>query len=77
MTDKKRVRQNINTDTPFRCRECGSSERTAYLPERTRELAYPGIDENGQHFTHTVWRNTACTQCGQQRVDITRDNRPL
>jgi hypothetical protein len=56
-----------------RCRDCGSTERSEYINRREHECA--GVTPDGQPYTHTVWRDTTCTNCGQRRCDITRENR--
>lgn len=63
--------ETVSAD-PSRCRKCGSTERTGY--GHTREVAHGGVHE-GQAYTHVVWRRTSCTNCGQVRDDISRENR--
>ena len=55
-----------------RCR-CGSTERSEYT--NRREHAHAGIATDGKPYTHTVWRDTKCLNCGQRRCDIARENR--
>ncbi len=53
--------------------ECASTDREPYYATIEREI--PGVDENGQHYTHIIWRRTKCSKCGQSRTDISRENR--
>jgi hypothetical protein len=58
---------------PSRCPVCDSTERKPYTQTRTQE--YPGIDADGQAYTHILRRWTACAECGQARIDRTYENR--
>lgn len=50
-----------------RCAKCGSTERQPYRGE-PRVIAQGGVHQ-GQSYTHVVFRNTACAECGQHRCD--------
>lgn len=56
-----------------RCTKCGSTKRTKY--SNRREIPHGGVDADGKPFTHVVWRNTCCADCGQARVDRHLENR--
>jgi hypothetical protein len=58
---------------PSRCNACGSTERGPYLDKT--ELEFGGVDGAGQLFTHIVRRRVQCENCGQLRIDVTRENR--
>lgn len=58
---------------PSRCNACGSTERGPYLGKT--ELEFGGVDSEGRPFTHIVRRRVRCTNCEQQRIDVTRENR--
>jgi len=59
--------------TISRCAVCGSTERDSY--SNVCEQPYPGLDEKGQPYTHIVRRRTACSKCGQARIDRSFENR--
>jgi hypothetical protein len=58
-----------------RCRECGSTNRTAYRQKIEHEHG-GHHHRTGEPFTHIVKRWTSCADCGQARIDITYENRP-
>lgn len=57
-----------------KCPTCGSTERERYF--HTVERAIAGVDRDGKHYTHVVWRRTRCANCGQIRIDRSYENRP-
>lgn len=60
--------------TPSRCPKCDSTGRLRYY--RTRVQTYPGTDPDGQPCTHIIRRWTACSLCGQHRIDRFYEYRP-
>lgn len=52
-----------------RCKACGSTNRESYKgrPIVQRVL---GKDPAGNPITHTIFRRTVCTDCGQARRDV-------
>lgn len=55
------------------CPKCKSTNRSKY--SNRRAIAH-GVVIDGITFTHVVWRNTKCLDCGQARVDKHHENRP-
>ena len=57
-----------------RCRACGSTDREPY--SQTHVTAYSAIHpQTGKPYTHIVRRWTACSACGQARIDYYYENR--
>jgi len=52
-----------------RCKQCGSTERTKYEAKRVTRLS------SSDPWTHAVARRCRCLQCGQPRIDYTREVR--
>lgn len=52
---------------PSRCPKCHSTNRAPYHDVNT--LEHGGLDAAGQPYNRVVFRRTACTDCGQARVD--------
>lgn len=59
---------------PTTCAKCGSSQRTPYTNELTREIT--GVDPKSGPYTRVTWRTTKCLDCGQHRRDVERTNQP-
>lgn len=47
------------------CSACGSQRRTPDV--QTNEAEYAGLDQ-GKPFTHIVWLQSQCSDCGQTRM---------
>lgn len=62
------------TANPSRCRPCGSTERAPYMGSPV-EHKITGVDLQGHHYTHVVFRRTKCLNCGQVRTDRSYENR--
>jgi len=54
------------------CRACGSTNRTKYTNHR--EIEHSLLVED-RPYTHVVWRDTSCADCGQRRTDRHLENR--
>lgn len=63
---------DVVTVAPSRCRKCQSTDRTPYT--NTVERAIEGL-QDGQPYTHILWRATKCAACGQSRRDRCFENR--
>lgn len=51
---------------PTRCRQCGSTSRSAYFGRNT--VVQTGEHE-GRPYNRIVWRRCRCEACGQHRFD--------
>jgi len=60
-------RRTVQTVDASRCKKCGSTRRAGYA--HVREIPFAGTTVAGQRYTHIVWRNTCCLECGQHRTD--------
>lgn len=69
-TREKSLTQAVETS---RCPVCGSTSRSKY--EAVKTLAYPGIEPQGQPYTHIAWKRTRCKKCKKPRVDRFLQNR--
>lgn len=62
---------------PAVCPRCGSTERTVVRVAKTQPRA--GVisygPNAGQAYTHTVWRDTTCDECGQALREVSHENR--
>lgn len=67
-----KTEKTIAPATPGRCPRCGSTDREPY--HDVRAMAYAGT-EDGNAYTHVVWRRTRCQSCGQRRTDRFLENR--
>lgn len=60
------------------CTACGSTDRR--VERIAKEQARPGVVHGGEfagfEYTHTVWRDTACKDCGKRLREISHENRP-
>lgn len=65
---------HLESDAPAsRCPSCGSTRRGPYLDKHVQEFAG---EHAGEPFTHIIRRRVRCADCGQLRIDKTRENRP-
>lgn len=63
----------IASTAPGRCPKCGSTDREPY--HDVRAMQYSGTTEQGDAYTHIVWRRTRCKCCAQSRIDRSYENR--
>jgi hypothetical protein len=68
----KNVKATQIVETP-RCPVCGNTDRTPY--RLVSSANHGGVTGNGWEYTHVITRRTACTACGQVRLDKFFENR--
>ena len=69
----KTKQRDVAVGTLTRCKGCGSTDREPYTG--VREMNHEGVDDDGNAFNVITWKRTQCSNCGQNRVDQTFENR--